>query len=139
MRILSMLLCFLFLAMAPALAVEPHEMLKDPVLEQRARIISKELRCLVCQNENIDDSHAELAKDLRVLIRERLTLGETNDEIIAFVHDKYGDFVLMTPPVQKNTFILWFLPILMLFFGAFMLYHLYFTPKTAPNMQENEK
>ena len=122
-----------------AQAVEPSEMLKDPKLEQRARIISKELRCLVCQNENIDDSHAALAKDLRVLIRERLKLGDTDSQIITFVHEKYGDFVLMTPPVQKNTFILWFLPIILMIFGGFLLYYLYFRDNATDNTQETDK
>ena len=135
---LSLCLCLSLISLT-AMAVEPSEMLKDPILEQRARIISKELRCLVCQNENIDDSNAALAKDLRVLIRERLKMGETDHQIIAFVHEKYGDFVLMTPPVQKNTFILWFLPIFMAFFGSLLLYRLYFRQNTDHSAQKATK
>ena len=85
----------LILFVTPALAIQPDEILKDTVLEERARVISKELRCLVCQNQSIDDSDAPLARDLRVLVRERLQAGESNEEVINFVVDRYGDFVLL--------------------------------------------
>ncbi len=91
----------------PALAVQPDEVLDDPALESRARDISKELRCLVCQNQSIDDSNAELARDLRVLVRERLVAGDSNKEVFAFVTDRYGDYVLLRPPVNAETMILW--------------------------------
>lgn len=91
----------------PALAVMPDEKLSDPALEARAREISKELRCLVCQNQSIDDSNADLARDLRVLVRERLVAGDSNDQVIAYVHDRYGDFVLLRPPVTGYTALLW--------------------------------
>ena len=94
-------------APAPALAVNPDEMLPDPALEARARDISKHLRCLVCQNQSIDDSDAGLAKDLRVLVRERIKAGDSNDEVIAFIVDRYGDYVLLNPPVKKSTIVLW--------------------------------
>ena len=98
----------------PALSVEPDEILKDQALEQRARAISKRLRCLVCQNQSIDDSNAGLARDLRVLVRQRLTKGESNEAVIAFIVARYGDFVLLRPPVKPVTYILWFGPALIL-------------------------
>jgi cytochrome c-type biogenesis protein CcmH len=102
------LLCLL-LAIAPAAwAVNPDEMLADPALEQRARDISTELRCLVCQNESIDDSDADLAKDIRVLVRERLTAGDTDDQVRQFLVDRYGEFVLLRPRVEGHTLLLWF-------------------------------
>lgn len=88
-------------------AVEPGEVLKDPALEKRARDLSKGLRCLVCQNQSIDDSNAPLAKDLRVLVRERLKAGDTNDEVIEFVVARYGEFVLLNPRLRYQTLILW--------------------------------
>ncbi|MEQ9489600.1 MAG: cytochrome c-type biogenesis protein CcmH [Alphaproteobacteria bacterium] len=91
----------------PALAVQPDEVLDDPALESRAREISKELRCLVCQNQSIDDSDAELAKDLRVLVRERLVEGDSDDEVMNFITDRYGDYVLLRPPINAGTALLW--------------------------------
>ena len=88
-------LLLLLLFASPALALQPDEILQDNVLEERARVISKELRCLVCQNQSIDDSDAPLARDLRLLVRERLQTGESDDEVIKFVVDRYGDFVLL--------------------------------------------
>ena len=93
-------------------AVEPDEMLKDPVLEARARDISQILRCLVCQNQSIDDSNAGLARDLRILLRERLTAGDSDAAAISFIVDRYGDFVLLRPPVKPTTYVLWFGPAL---------------------------
>jgi cytochrome c-type biogenesis protein CcmH len=94
----------------PAPAVEPDEILADPALEARAREISKDLRCLVCQNQSIDDSDAQLARDLRVLVRERLTAGSTDREVIDYVVSRYGDFVLLKPPFKSTTLILWIGP-----------------------------
>jgi cytochrome c-type biogenesis protein CcmH len=102
----------------PALAVEPAERLADPRLEARARELSKELRCLVCQNESIDDSHADLAHDLRVLLRERLKAGDTDQQAIDYIHSRYGDFVLLKPPVEPATYVLWFGPALVLLLGG---------------------
>lgn len=93
-----------------AFAVEPDEMLQDPVMEERAREISKELRCVVCQNQNIDSSNAGVARDLRILVRERLVAGDSNDEVIAYIHARYGDYVLMRPPLNSSTFALWLAP-----------------------------
>jgi len=98
---------FMLLLSAPALAVEPGEMLADPALEARARAISAELRCLVCQNQSIDDSNADLARDLRLLVRERLKEGDSDQQVVAFVVARYGDFVLLDPPFKATTALLW--------------------------------
>lgn len=102
----------------PAFAVEPGEMLKDPALEARARELGKEIRCLVCQNQSIDDSNAGLAKDLRVILRERLVAGDSDAEIKSFLVDRYGDFVLLKPPVKASTLVLWYGPLAIGIFGA---------------------
>lgn len=115
---------------APARAVEPNEMLADPVLEARARDISEGLRCLVCQNESIDSSNAELAHDLRVLVRERLVAGDTDDQVRQFVVARYGDFVLLKPPVKPATYALWFGPLVILILGAGAVF-LYFRRRAA--------
>jgi cytochrome c-type biogenesis protein CcmH len=94
----------------PARAVEPGERLADPALEARARAISGELRCLVCQNESIDDSGADLAHDLRVLLRERLKAGDSDQQAIAYITARYGQFVLLKPPLEPATYALWFGP-----------------------------
>lgn len=107
---------------APALALGPAEMLADPALEQRAREVSKGLRCLVCQNQSIDDSDAPLAKDLRTLVRERIEAGDSNDQVLDFVVDRYGDFVLLRPPVNAYTIALWVAPTLVLLAGVVGIY-----------------
>lgn len=106
----------LWLALASvAAAVQPDEMLSDPALEARARELSKELRCLVCRNESIDESNAELARDLRVLVRERIAQGDTDAEVIDFVVDRYGEYVLLNPRASGSTLILWIAgPVLLL-------------------------
>jgi cytochrome c-type biogenesis protein CcmH len=91
----------------PAMAVQPDEILDDPALEQRARDLSKGLRCLVCRNENIDDSNAELARDLRLLVRERLTAGDTDEEALAYITDRYGEYVLLNPTTGGSNWVLW--------------------------------
>jgi cytochrome c-type biogenesis protein CcmH len=106
---LGLVLC---LAAVSAGAVNPDEMLDDPALEARAREISKGLRCLVCQNQSIDDSDANLARDLRVLVRERLVAGDSDGQVIDYVVSRYGDFVLMRPPFKAATYALWFGPAL---------------------------
>jgi cytochrome c-type biogenesis protein CcmH len=95
---------------APAAAVTPDEILKDPALEVRARHLSQELRCMVCQNQSIDDSDAPLAHDLRVLVRERLSAGDSDNQVRNFLVARYGDFVLLKPPLQLDTLLLWGLP-----------------------------
>jgi cytochrome c-type biogenesis protein CcmH len=108
----------LFLAMTPALAVQPDEILKDPKLEARARALSQELRCMVCQNQSIDDSDAPLAKDLRVLVRERLTAGDSDGQVIDFLVARYGEFVLLRPRLTAHTLLLWLAPFAVLAAGA---------------------
>ncbi len=107
------------LAAAPVHAVEPDEMLDNPVLELRAREISKELRCVVCQNENIDESNAELARDLRLVVRDRLLAGDADDQVVKYVVDRYGDYVLLRPPFKGSTYILWFGPLVFALLAAF--------------------
>jgi cytochrome c-type biogenesis protein CcmH len=107
------------LAPLPAGAVQPDEILSDPRLEERARHISADLRCLVCQNQSIDDSDAPLAKDLRVLVRERLVAGETDAAVRDFVVQRYGEFVLLKPVFRLQTTLLWLAPVLVLVAGAF--------------------
>ncbi|MFH1807066.1 MAG: cytochrome c-type biogenesis protein [Pseudomonadota bacterium] len=109
----------------PALAVLPDEMLANPVLEQRARDISKELRCLVCQNQSIDDSDADLARDLRVLVRERLVAGDTDQQTLNYIVDRYGDYVLLNPPLKPETYILWGSPFFLLIFAAIGVFAFY--------------
>lgn len=107
-----------------AYAVQPEEMLKDPKLEQRARKLSAGLRCLVCQNQSIDDSDAPLAKDLRVLVRERLVKGDTDNQIIDLVVARYGEFVLLNPRFNTSTFLLWLAtPLLLLVAAALLLWN----------------
>jgi cytochrome c-type biogenesis protein CcmH len=103
---------------APAFAVQPGEILKDPALEARARALSQELRCMVCQNQSIDDSDAPLAKDLRVLVRERLTAGDSDNQVMDFLVARYGEFVLLKPPVSRHTLVLWLAPFALVVIGA---------------------
>ncbi|MBE0533344.1 MAG: cytochrome c-type biogenesis protein CcmH [Rhodospirillales bacterium] len=110
MRRLAALVLLLLAWAMPAAAVDPGEMLADPALEARARDISKDLRCLVCQNQSIDDSDAQLARDLRVLVRERLAAGSSDDEVVDYVVSRYGDFVLLRPPFKLSTYVLWIGP-----------------------------
>jgi len=107
-------LAALMLLGAPALAVEPDEILADPVLETRARHISEGLRCLVCQNQSIDDSNAPLARDLRLLVRDRLKQGDSDAQVMQFIEDRYGEFVLLRPPFNARTLLLWLTPLLVL-------------------------
>ena len=117
--------------MSPAYAVNPDEILEDPALEARARVVGKELRCLVCQNQSIDDSDADLARDLRVLVRERITQGDSNEEVIDYVVSRYGDFVLLNPPFKLKTYALWFGPWLILVFGVVVIWLFYRRRHTA--------
>jgi cytochrome c-type biogenesis protein CcmH len=117
MRVLVAAL-LLALLTGPALAVSAIEQLDDPALESRARVIFKDLRCLVCQNQSIDESDAGLAQDLRVLVRERLVAGDTDDEIVDYIVSRYGDFVLLNPPFKASTYVLWLGPAIILVLGA---------------------
>jgi cytochrome c-type biogenesis protein CcmH len=102
----------------PAIAVQPDEILKDPALETRARALSRELRCMVCQNQSIDDSDAPLARDLRILVRERLTVGDSDNQVVDFLVARYGEFVLLKPRFEWQTAVLWLTPIAVLVVGA---------------------
>jgi cytochrome c-type biogenesis protein CcmH len=99
-------------------AVEPDEILKSPVLESRARAISEGLRCLVCQNESIDDSHAALARDIRLLVRQRLQAGDTNAQVTDYLVSRYGQFILLRPPIEPATLLLWGTPLIVLLLGG---------------------
>lgn len=113
----ALLLCLV----TPVLAVSPDEMLADPVLEQRARDISAGLRCLVCQNQSIDDSDADLARDLRILVRERLVAGDSNAQVEQYLVDRYGEYVLLNPRLNNHTLILWVAAPVLLALGLFGL------------------
>jgi cytochrome c-type biogenesis protein CcmH len=114
----GVLIAVLLLFPLAAHALTPGEMLADPALEARARAITMELRCLVCQNQSIDDSDASLAKDLRVLVREKLKEGMSDAQVREYVHSRYGDFVLLRPPVKPGTLLLWSAPLIALLAGA---------------------
>ena len=127
---------------ASAFAVQPGEVLKDPGLEKRAREISAGLRCLVCQNQSIDDSDAQLAKDLRLLVRERLVAGDTNDQVENFLVQRYGEFVLLKPTFGTHTLLLWLTPALVLVLGGVGAYAAMRTrpqPKAATLDDEERK
>lgn len=125
-RFVSTLLFLLaLLTVSPTGAVEPDEVLDDPALEQRAREISLELRCLVCQNQSIDDLNAPLARDLRILVRERLKNGESDTQVIDYIVARYGEFVLLRPRFALNTLILWLGPPLLLLISVVIMYRAY--------------
>ena len=109
----KILIVFFFLY-SQVQSVEPDEILADQKLENVARLIGKELRCLVCQNEDIENSNADIARDLRILVRKMLSEGKTKDEIMSYVHSRYGDYVLFNPPIRFDTSLLWLLPIIFL-------------------------
>jgi cytochrome c-type biogenesis protein CcmH len=122
MRVVQLLVVVLALLCAPrALAVQPDEVLTDATLETRARTLSRELRCMVCQNQSIDDSDASLARDLRVLVRERLTAGDSDRQVLDFLVARYGEFVLLKPRFTWHTVLLWSAPGAVLLAGAFGL------------------
>jgi len=120
-RTVSMIAVAFALLAAPAFAVQPDEILKDPTLEARARTLSQELRCMVCQNQSIDDSDAPLAKDLRVLVRERLTAGDSDGQVMEFLVARYGEFVLLKPRLSWHTALLWLAPFTVVLLGAWGL------------------
>jgi len=126
----------------PVYSVEPDEILKDVQLETRARAISAELRCMVCQNQSIDDSHAPLARDLRILVRGQLVAGKSDDEIRAYLVERYGAFVLLKPPLNAETLILWLSPVLIfLFGGAALIYRVRYMRReiVAPLSEDEQK
>jgi len=118
----AVLTCLLLLAPLAARAVQPDEIMTDPRLEARARALSAQLRCMVCQNESIDESHADLARDLRVLVRERLQAGDSDDQIRDFLVRRYGDFILLKPPFKLETWLLWGAPFLILLTGGGIIF-----------------
>ena len=125
------LLLALTLLATPLYAVEPDEVLDDPVLEERARAISANVRCVVCQNEPIDSSNAGVARDLRMIIRERLVAGDTDDEVFTYLVDRYGSFVLFNPPWKPSTYALWLGPFVILAFGAVAVFFALFRRRGA--------
>ena len=104
-------------------AIDPEEILKNSKQETRARNISKNIRCMICQNQSIDESSASLAKDLRILIRAKIKDGKTDKEIYKFLTDRYGDFILLNPPLKSKTIVLWFLPFILFFIGIVFIYY----------------
>ena len=121
-HVLAALSALMLMASAyPVHAVRPDEVLADPALEKRARDLSSGLRCLVCQNQSIDDSDAELARDLRILVRERIEKGDTDEEVLRFVVSRYGEFVLLNPRVSMRTALLWGAPVALLIAGGLVL------------------
>ena len=132
----TLLAMFLLLAnTATAFAVLPEEVLKDVALETRARSISQGLRCLVCQNQSIDDSDASLARDLRIIVRERLLAGDNDPQVVDFVVKRYGNYVLLKPPFQADTLLLWLLPFLLMLVGLFVAWR-YFNQQPEPDDAE---
>ncbi|MDX1743901.1 MAG: cytochrome c-type biogenesis protein [Ruegeria sp.] len=131
------LVLVLSLIASPLFAVQPDEMLDDPVLEERARDLSTGLRCLVCRNESIDESNADLARDLRLLVRERLVAGDTDEEAIAFIVDRYGEYVLLKPTVTGSNLMLWLAGPIMLLIAAAMGWS--FLRKRSQVQTEGEK
>ena len=114
-------MAMLLLSLASAFAVQPDEVLKDPVLERRAREISSGLRCLVCQNQSIDDSDADLARDLRILVRQRLVAGDTDQQVMDYIVSRYGEFVLLKPRFSPRNALLWGTPVLLLLVGGIFI------------------
>ena len=113
---------FLIIDIDPSFTVEPDEIISNPIYENRARDLSKGIRCLVCQNQSIDDSDSDLAKDLRKIIRKKIIQGENDNEVIQYLVDKYGNFILMKPPLYRDTYILWISPLLLMLVGITIMY-----------------
>jgi cytochrome c-type biogenesis protein CcmH len=134
--------CLMLMSLGlPAVAVQPDEVLPDRELEARARTISAELRCLVCQNQSIDDSDADLAKDLRIVVRERLTAGDDNAAVLDYVVSRYGEFVLLKPRFSFRTSLLWGAPLLLLLAGATVLFmnRRHLSPETFADLSPEER
>jgi cytochrome c-type biogenesis protein CcmH len=138
-RLAARLALLIALGLAPqiALAVQPDEIMTDTKLEARARVLSQQLRCMVCQNQSIDDSDAPLARDLRLLVRERIAHGDTNAQVIDFLVARYGPFVLLKPPFSRHTLMLWLLPPLTLAAGAIALV-LYARRRAVPGIAASQ-
>ena len=141
MKIITIkLLLILFFIHLPTLTygVDPDEILKDSKLEKIAREISKELRCVVCQNQSIDDSDAKLAKDLRKLVRQRLMSGDDRDMVLKYVVSRYGEFVLLNPPIKIDTLLLWLGPLIIIFVGIALIF-IFFKNKMHPSTITEEE
>ena len=121
-NLLLVFFLFLIIDIKPLFTVEPNEIISNPIYETRARDLSKGIRCLVCQNQSIDDSDSDLAKDLRKIIRKKIIQGETDNEITQYLVDKYGNFILMKPPLYQDTYILWISPLLLMIVGITIMY-----------------
>ncbi len=141
MQRLRLVFILLFAALAaPAFAVQPDEVMKDPALEARARALSEGLRCMVCQNQSIDDSDAPLARDIRLLIRQRIAQGESNEAVRAYLVSRYGDFILLKPPFKPETWLLWLSPPLTLCAGlAAVLFARRRAPPETPALTAQEE
>ena len=140
------LVILLIMFATPVFAIQPDEILNNREFETRAREISKGLRCLVCQNQSIDDSDAPLARDLRVLVRDRIEMGETDDQVMKYIVDRYGDFVLLSPPLKLSTMVLWSAPTIFLSIGVFGLFRWFrrrpqenWENQTPLTVEENKK
>jgi cytochrome c-type biogenesis protein CcmH len=134
--IYTLLALAVLLTTSPVWAVEPDEIMEDPAMEARAREVSKDLRCVVCQNQSIDDSTSGIAKKMRILVRDRIAKGDSNQEVKDYLVSRYGDFVLLKPPVKAKTMVLWFGPAIMFVIGLFGMIYYYRrrsneTPQTA--------
>ena len=121
-RMIAAIVALMLLAVPAAYAVQPDEIMSDPAKEARARELSRELRCMVCQNQSIDDSDAPLARDLRLLVRERIAAGDSNSQVLDFLVARYGEFVLLKPRFERQTILLWLLAPLLLIGGGFALW-----------------
>lgn len=119
LQALTVLILVTFVPSAPCIALEPNEILANRGLESRARALSKQIRCLVCQNESIDSSNASLAKDLRVIVREHLAAGDSDTQVLDFLVARYGDYILLKPPVKPTTYVLWYGPGVLMALGFF--------------------
>ena len=126
----------LLLSTRPVFAVEPSEILRDPVLEARARVLSKGLRCVVCRNQSIDDSNAGVARDLRVALRERISAGDTDEQAVQYLVDRFGTYILLKPPLQATTYLLWIGPLLMLLMAGFGFRTIWKKSADAPSVSD---
>lgn len=135
-RKLALILALVLALPAIAHAVEPDEVLSDPTQEARAREVGKGLRCVVCQNQSIDDSHSELARDMRILVRERIKAGDSNQDVMDYMVDRYGDFVLLDPPFKAETLVLWIGPGVIAVLGMFGLVMMFRRRTTTRGAQE---
>lgn len=136
LALVALVLATVFTMSGPALALEPDEILSDPVLESRAREVAKDLRCVVCQNQSIDESNADLARDMRLLVRDRILAGDSNQDVLDYMVDRYGDYVLLDPPFKASTFLLWTGPVIIGGLGLIGLFF-YYRRNTGKSAEAN--